>query len=112
MNRRSFMSNSLLGGAAAPSLAAKLLRARTKPEAGTPSLETNAAEGAAQKLFPTNLPERQWLEFRAPWVRPAGGGSDFSERRQRAVRRSARWYWYRLHQPEPGWPPGRMDHFQ
>lgn len=65
MNRRSFMSNSLLGGAAAPSLAAKLLRARTKPEAGTPSLETNAAEGAAQKLFPTNLPERQWLEFRA-----------------------------------------------
>ena len=56
MNRREFVQATLIGGSAASALRAGLA---PRSDAG------NAAAGSVAKLFPTDLPELQWQEFRA-----------------------------------------------
>ena len=56
MNRREFVQATFIGGTAASALRAGLA---PRSDAG------NAAAGSVAKLFPTELPELQWQEFRA-----------------------------------------------
>lgn len=64
MNRRTFVSKSLLGCAAVSSVALDTLRATPNPLAESAPSDASLPQ-AQGKLFPTSLPERQWVEFSA-----------------------------------------------